>query len=114
MPINAPVISPRSGNFFKANKQPKNILIIFKTWLTGVIAASEILNSFIKRAKININTSENETAIIAPFKTFNNKFDLTPTGIINYLDLRKPIYRLTTNYGHFGKDNLSWEKIIEL
>jgi len=31
----------------------------------------------IKRAKININTSENETAIIAPFKTFNNKFDLT-------------------------------------
>jgi S-adenosylmethionine synthetase len=44
----------------------------------------------------------------------NNKFDLTPTGIINYLDLRKPIYRLTTNYGHFGKDNLSWEKIIEL
>ena len=44
----------------------------------------------------------------------NNKFDLTPTGIINYLDLRKPIYRLTTNYGHFGKDNLSWERIIEL
>lgn len=44
----------------------------------------------------------------------NNRFDLTPTGIINYLDLRKPIYRLTTNYGHFGKENLSWEKIIQL
>ena len=44
----------------------------------------------------------------------NNNFDLTPTGIINYLDLRKPIYRLTTNYGHFGKENLSWEKIIKL
>lgn len=43
-----------------------------------------------------------------------SKFDLTPRGIINYLDLQKPIYRQTTNYGHFGKKNLSWEKIIEL
>lgn len=43
-----------------------------------------------------------------------SKFDLTPRGIINYLDLQKPIYRKTTNYGHFGKKDLSWEKIIEL
>lgn len=43
-----------------------------------------------------------------------NKFDLTPDGIIDYLDLRRPIYRLTTNYGHFGKENLPWEKIIKL
>ena len=47
-------------------------------------------------------------------KKIVNKFDLTPNGIINYLDLRKPIYRLTTNYGHFGKANLPWEKIINL
>ena len=43
-----------------------------------------------------------------------DKFDLTPNGIIDYLNLRKPIYRLTTNYGHFGKENLSWEKIVSL
>ena len=43
-----------------------------------------------------------------------SKFDLTPNGIIEYLDLRKPIYTRTTNYGHFGKDNLSWEKIIKM
>lgn len=43
-----------------------------------------------------------------------SKFDLTPQGIINYLDLTKPIYTKTTNYGHFGKENLPWEKIIEL
>lgn len=42
------------------------------------------------------------------------KFDLTPRGIINYLDLQRPIYRLTTNYGHFGKDNLPWEKIVKM
>lgn len=43
-----------------------------------------------------------------------DRFDLTPRGIINYLDLQKPIYKQTTNYGHFGKENLSWEKIITL
>ena len=43
-----------------------------------------------------------------------NKFDLTPEGIIKYLDLKKPIYTQTTNYGHFGKDNLPWEKIIQM
>ena len=42
------------------------------------------------------------------------KFDLTPNGIINYLDLKKPIYRKTTNYGHFGKPDLPWEQIIKL
>ena len=28
------------------------------------------------------------------------------------IDLRKPIYTKTTNYGHFGKEGLPWEKII--
>ena len=42
------------------------------------------------------------------------KFDLTPNGIIEYLKLREPIYTKTTNYGHFGKENLEWEKIIEM
>ncbi|MBO4293741.1 MAG: methionine adenosyltransferase [Clostridia bacterium] len=40
------------------------------------------------------------------------RFDLTPRGIIQYLGLQNPIYRKTTNYGHFGKDFLSWENII--
>ena len=43
----------------------------------------------------------------------NKKFDLTPDGIIKYLELKKPIYSLTTNYGHFGKENLPWEKVIK-
>lgn len=42
------------------------------------------------------------------------KFDLTPRGIINYLGLQNPIYKQTTNYGHFGKEGLSWEKVVEL
>ena len=47
-------------------------------------------------------------------KKISEKFDLTPRGIINYLNLQKPIYKLTTNYGHFGKENLPWEKIVVL
>ena len=43
-----------------------------------------------------------------------NTFDLTPRGIINYLGLQKPIYKNTTNYGHFGKIDLPWEKIVKL
>lgn len=42
------------------------------------------------------------------------KFNLTPRGIIEYLGLKEPIYTKTTNYGHFGKENLPWEKIIDM
>lgn len=39
-------------------------------------------------------------------------FDLRPTGIIKMLDLRRPIYKQTAAYGHFGRDdlNLPWEQ----
>ncbi|TET49325.1 MAG: methionine adenosyltransferase, partial [Dehalococcoidia bacterium] len=42
----------------------------------------------------------------------NKHFDLRPGAIIRYLDLRRPIYRPTACYGHFGRDDLdlSWEK----
>jgi S-adenosylmethionine synthetase len=37
-------------------------------------------------------------------------FDLTPAGLIKYLDLKKPIFQRTTNYGHYGREEFSWEK----
>ena len=37
-------------------------------------------------------------------------FDLTPQGIIRTLDLLRPIYRETSNYGHFGREGFTWEK----
>ncbi len=37
-------------------------------------------------------------------------FDLTPGGIVDHLDLRKPIYQATAAYGHFGREGFSWEK----
>lgn len=37
-------------------------------------------------------------------------FDLTPAGIINTLDLKRPIYKPTAAYGHFGRDEFPWEQ----
>lgn len=41
----------------------------------------------------------------------NTHFDLTPQGIINHHDLLRPIYRRTATYGHYGRDNLPWERL---
>ena len=37
-------------------------------------------------------------------------FDLSPAGIIQYFDLRRPIYQKTASYGHFGRGEFPWEK----
>ncbi len=39
-------------------------------------------------------------------------FDLRPRALIRDLDLLKPIYRQTSNYGHFGRDDIefTWER----
>ena len=43
----------------------------------------------------------------------NGPLDLTPRGIIKRLDLRRPIYRTTASYGHFGRNEkeFTWEKV---
>jgi len=43
-------------------------------------------------------------------RIIKKEFVLTPEGIIETLDLRKPIYTKTAAYGHFGRDDFSWEK----
>jgi S-adenosylmethionine synthetase len=42
-------------------------------------------------------------------KAIQEVFDLSPAGIIKALDLRRPIYRKTASYGHFGREGFSWE-----
>ena len=93
------------------------------------IAKNLVANGYAKRCEIQvayaIGMKEPLSIYVNTFGTgtipyekiieiIKEKFDLTPAGIIKYLDLKKPIYRKTTNYGHFGKNDLSWEKIIEL
>ena len=92
------------------------------------IAKNIVANGYAKKCEIELSYAIGIKEPISIYvETFNtntipveeiiekikNKFDLTPLGIINYLDLRKPIYKKTTNYGHFTKSDLSWEKIIK-
>lgn len=44
-------------------------------------------------------------------KAVKKVFDMTPAGIIKFLDLKKPIYQKTACYGHFGREEFSWEKV---
>ena len=43
-------------------------------------------------------------------KAIKEVFDLSPKGIIDALDLRKPIFKETAAYGHFGRKKFKWEK----
>lgn len=72
------------------------------------IGMSEPLSIFINT--FGTNTIPEEEII----EKIENKFDLTPNGIIEYLNLREPIYTKTTNYGHFGDKDLPWEKTVKL
>ena len=87
-----------------ANKYAKKCEIQFSYAIGVAKPISIYINTF------GTNTIEEDEIV----KIINKKFDLTPRGIINYLDLKRPIYKKTTNYGHFGKSDLPWEKIIEL
>jgi S-adenosylmethionine synthetase len=60
---------------------------------------------------IMVNTFGTSTAPEEEIEKAAKKiFDLTPKGIIEALDLRKPIFRKTAAYGHFGRSEFAWEK----
>ena len=44
-------------------------------------------------------------------KLVRQVFPLSPGGIIDHLDLRKPVYRKTAAYGHFGRKEFAWERV---
>lgn len=65
---------------------------------------------------VSINVNTFGTGKIADEKLeeiVQKNFDLTPKGIINRFDLRRPIYKQTAAYGHFGRNDLDlpWEKL---
>ena len=66
---------------------------------------------------IFINTFESEKKPIRELEEIvKNEFNLTPSGIINSLNLLNPQYLKTASYGHFGREDLgfSWEKVLKL
>tara|TARA_B100000989_G_scaffold296215_1_gene278968 strand:- start:17252 stop:18373 length:1122 start_codon:yes stop_codon:yes gene_type:complete len=64
-----------------------------------------------------INTFESEKIGLDKInKIVNESFDLSPSGLINNLDLLTPIYLKTASYGHFGRENVgfTWEEVKDL
>ncbi len=65
---------------------------------------------------VSLRVDTRGTGIISEeeiIEKINKVFDLTPSGIINSLDLRRPIYKQTAAYGHFGRTDvdLPWERL---
>src|SRR3954463_3284257 len=85
------------------------------------VARQVVKSGFAKRAEVQvayaIGRAEPVSVRVDTFGTgdwkaaedFVRKFDYRPAAMIETLSLRKPTYRQTTNYGHFGKPELPWE-----
>jgi S-adenosylmethionine synthase 1 len=43
--------------------------------------------------------------------TINRVFDLRPAAIIQDLNLLEPVFRMTSSYGHFGRNGFTWEEV---
>ena len=66
---------------------------------------------------IYINTFESEKIKLSEIqKIVKDNFDLSPSGLINSLNLLKPIYSKTASYGHFGREDqgFTWEISVSL
>ena len=65
-----------------------------------------------KPISIYINTfNTNKIEEQKILEIINKVFNFEPSNIIKELNLKSPIYHLTTCFGHFGKNNLPWEKL---
>ena len=65
-----------------------------------------------KPVSLFINTYEtNKISEDKILDIIDKVFDFTPSNIIKELNLKKPIYHLTTCFGHMGKENLPWERL---
>ena len=70
-----------------------------------------------KPVSLFINAFESEKVPMKKiYEAVEDNFDLTPDGIIESLSLLEPIYRKTTNFGHFGRETegFLWESSIKL
>lgn len=61
---------------------------------------------------INVNSyGTGKVSDIELARAVNKTFDFTPSGIISRLELKKPVFRETAAYGHFGRNQFTWEKL---
>ena len=91
------------------------------TYFCRYVARQIVLEGIAKRVEVQVSYA---IGVAKPFSKnvncfgtgdegkaikFLKYFDFRPASIINELNLQRPIYRQTTNYGHFGRPGLPWE-----
>ncbi len=114
-----PLVGHGGGSF--SGKDPTKVdrsASYFCRW----VARQLVRRGLARRAEVQvayaIGRSEPVAVSVETFATgepraateFARGFDFRPAAIIERLGLRRPIYRLTTNYGHFGREGLPWEE----
>ncbi len=65
----------------------------------------------ITKAIETFGTEKKKLSVIADF-AFKKLLNLSVRGIIEGLDLRRPIYEVTAAYGHFGRESYPWERVV--
>ncbi|MBQ8043702.1 MAG: methionine adenosyltransferase, partial [Clostridia bacterium] len=99
------------------------------SYMARFIAKNIVANGYAKKCEVQlsyaigkaepvsvfINTYDTETIPKEDIEEKIASLDLTPKGIIERFNLRRPIYRNVASYGHFGRDelNLPWEEVIQ-
>ena len=67
----------------------------------------------LRKGRIHRKTKETDihaTVVIDGQEETVEGYDLSPNGITAFLDLKRPIYEQTAEYGHFGHAGFSWER----
>jgi S-adenosylmethionine synthetase len=117
--------APHGGGAF-SGKDPTKVdrsACYAARWVAKNVVAAELAERCQIQVAYAIGVAEPVSVMITTFGTgrvpearlaeaVRKVFDLTPRGIIEALDLRRPIYRQTAAYGHFGRDEagFTWER----
>lgn len=98
-------------------------------YMARFIAKNIVANGLAEKCEIQlsyaIGVAEPTSILIEDFGTatisneelvsiIKKNFKLHPQGIIEMLELRQPIFKQTSVYGHFGQGNFPWERVIKL
>ena len=93
-------------------------------YMARYAAKNLVANGYAKKASVSVAYAigRAEPVMIEAFnekgknltKIVKKNFDFRPLAIIERLNLRRPIFRQTAAYGHFGRPGFPWEEIIKL
>ena len=97
-----------AARFIAKNLVANNLCKKCEVGLSYAIGVADPVSIFVDSFGTSEMTEEELVQIV------KNNFPLKPAKIISYFDLKNPIYKPTSTHGHFGNNNYSWEKIIEI